>query len=840
MSRVDSFILHIAYTLGAIGLLLTLSCPLPAREAEMITSIDSLSSPTESSGVGLVLSGGGAKGIYHIGVIKALEDSGVPIDYVAGTSMGAIVAGLYAAGYSPDQMVELAVSGQIQQWLSFSIDSNYGAFYRQYRDIPSFISFRLGIEAWDKGEGIQVGDDDYIPSDYKYSSSRKDTPPRRSKASFFLPQSLIPTAQIDLALSEIYTPASVAAGEKFDSLMVPFLCVASDMVSKQAVVLTEGDLGEAVRASMALPLAFKPISKDGMLLYDGGIYDNYPWRHLQQRYSPSVMIGVICTEGENSTINENNDIINQILTLTTDKTDYRLPDGNITIERNVDVSMLDFSSSAKSIQQGYEDTMAQMDSIKLRVNRHASPELVKQRRKEFTSKQRKMLFDGYNLTGLTQNQQQYMQNSIHVTEGMFGGRERKEVMDYKELRENLYSLLAYGDFTTTYPKIKFDTLSEHYNFEMELKTKPQLELSVGGNLSSTAFNQLYLGLDYKRLGSVAQQMYMDLYLGPVYSFGVVGGRTDFYLDRPIFTDYYYTYMTKDLDHGSFGNLTEVTNVEEISERDTHFSVCFGFPTSKRSLLTLRGNVGQSQYLYDPTDFETSLQDSDSGVLFVDKTSLGYLSSKLEYKYSTLNRLLYPQSGANLSISAIGVWSRERNYQTSISSSSSTLPTDYHSWYGGQVKYEKYITPRKKKWFSLGFSLDAVYTNIEQIGNPTASVLIMPSYQPVLHNQMVFIPDFSASKYLAVGVMPTFNIIDNLLLRIGGYTMCREALDVDGLDAEIKTRTSFQYIAEAALVYHTPLGPISLAATKYDMRDWNNLYLTFNFGYAIFAPKGTFY
>lgn len=812
-----------------------------ALYSQEVTPVDS------KRGVGLVLSGGGAKGIYHIGVIKALEESGIPIDYVAGTSMGAIIAGFYAAGYSPEQMEELAVSGQIQKWLSRNIDSNYGALYRQYKELPSFVSFRLGVEGWgksnkEKGENISEIAHEQGEDGYGGDISEQESPTsKRSKASFFMPQSLISSAQIDMALSEIFTPASVVAKGDFDDLMVPFLCVASDMVSKSAVTLTSGDLGESIRASMALPMAFKPVSKDGMILFDGGIYDNYPWQALVERHNPKVIIGSICNQGDTATtIDENSDLITQLFALTTDKTNYTLPDGNVTIQRDVDVSMLDFSSSAKSIQQGYEDTMAQIDSIRLTVNEAISPELVKQKRKEFTSRQHDMLFDTYNIEGLTPSQQLYMHNSLHVTEGIASGKSRKEEMTYEELRENLYSILAYGDFTTAYPVVEFNPDTRKYSFKMELKTKPQLKLSVGGNLSSTVFNQLYVGIDYKRLGSVAQQAYADLYLGPVYTFGTVGGRTDFYLDRPIFVDYYFTSMIKDLSHGSFGCLTEVTNTEDISESDFHLSLGSGIPTSKRSLLTLRGNIGQSQYFYDPTSFDTSSSGVESNSVFVDKTTLSYLSTKLEYQYNTLNKLLYPQRGAKLTASIIGVWARENNYQTTITIPNTNLPSQDHSWYGAKVKYERYIEPKGRRWFSLGFNLDATYTNIEVIGNPTASVLIMPSYHPTVHSQMIFIPDFSASKYVAAGVMPIFNLVDKLLLRTGFHAMYRDLPIIEGLDAQTETSSNMQYLAEMALVYHTALGPISLAATKYDVRNWNNLYLTFNFGYTLFAPKGTFY
>ena len=93
--------------------------------------------------VGLVLSGGGAKGLYHIGVIKALEENGIPIDYVSGTSMGAIIAGLYAIGYTPEQMAEIFESNQIKYWMSGKIEDKYIYYFKQRRPNAAMITLRF-------------------------------------------------------------------------------------------------------------------------------------------------------------------------------------------------------------------------------------------------------------------------------------------------------------------------------------------------------------------------------------------------------------------------------------------------------------------------------------------------------------------------------------------------------------------------------------------------------------------------------------------------------------------------------------------------------------------------
>ncbi len=96
--------------------------------------------------VGLVMSGGGAKGLYHIGVIKALEENGIPIDYVSGTSMGAIVGGLYSVGKSPQEMVDLALSPQIGYWMSGKIEDKYLYYFKAMHPSAAMLTLRFGPE----------------------------------------------------------------------------------------------------------------------------------------------------------------------------------------------------------------------------------------------------------------------------------------------------------------------------------------------------------------------------------------------------------------------------------------------------------------------------------------------------------------------------------------------------------------------------------------------------------------------------------------------------------------------------------------------------------------------
>ncbi|MDH3762659.1 MAG: patatin-like phospholipase family protein [Gammaproteobacteria bacterium] len=190
--------------------------------------------------VGLVLSGGGARGFAHIGVLKILEENHIPIDYIAGTSMGAIIGGLYASGMSA---AEIEVIVNRVDWDQVFFDS----IPRQDR------SFR------------RKRDDDFALVKSK---------PGYSDGKIKLPQGLVQGESIALLLQKLALP--VATVKDFDKLSIPFRAVATDIVTGKPVVLGSGNLAQALRASMSIPAAMVPVEIEGKLLVDGGISINLP------------------------------------------------------------------------------------------------------------------------------------------------------------------------------------------------------------------------------------------------------------------------------------------------------------------------------------------------------------------------------------------------------------------------------------------------------------------------------------------------------------------------------------------------------------------------------------
>jgi NTE family protein len=227
-------------------------CLLPI--AFLLLPITSFSQETtKRPKIGLVLSGGGAKGFAHIGVLKVLEEAGVKVDYIAGTSMGAVIGGLYASGYSATQIDSIFYNTDFDELLQDYIPRSSKSFYEKRNDqmyaltLP-FDKLKIGVPiALSKGM-------------YNYNLLSKLT-------------------------------HKVRHIRDFNKLTIPFLCIATDIEKGEQVILKEGYLAQAMLASSAFPSLFSPVEIDGKLLIDGGVVNNYPVEEIR-KMGADIVIGV--------------------------------------------------------------------------------------------------------------------------------------------------------------------------------------------------------------------------------------------------------------------------------------------------------------------------------------------------------------------------------------------------------------------------------------------------------------------------------------------------------------------------------------------------------------------
>jgi NTE family protein len=279
--------------------------------------------------IGLVLSGGGAKGFAHIGVLKVLEQAHIKIDYIAGTSMGAVVGGLYASGYNATQIDSIFKNTDFDELLQDYIPRSSKSFYEKRNDqmyaltLP-FQKLKIGIPiALSKGM-------------YNYNLLSKLT-------------------------------HKVRHVRDFNKLPIPFLCIATDIEKGEQVVLNEGFLAQALLASSAFPSLFSPVEIDGKLLIDGGVVNNYPVEEIR-KLGADIVIGVDVQDDlkDRKSLKDATRILVQITNLDMIKamqekqkltTIYIKPDVK-------DYGVISFADGQEIIKKGEEATFAVYEQIK--------------------------------------------------------------------------------------------------------------------------------------------------------------------------------------------------------------------------------------------------------------------------------------------------------------------------------------------------------------------------------------------------------------------------------------------------------------------------------------------
>ncbi|WP_139673443.1 patatin-like phospholipase family protein [Pseudomonas sp. F16(2018)] len=295
----------------------------------MLTSITLHAAETTRPKIGLVLSGGAARGLAHIGVLKALEEQGVRIDAIAGTSMGAVVGGLYASGYSIAELEKLATTLDWQQALSDAPPRKDVPFRRKQDDRDFLVKQKLSF---------------------------------RDDGSLGLPLGVIQGQNLALLLESKL--AHAADVRDFDKLPIPFRAVATDITSGEKVIFRRGHLPQVIRASMSIPAVFAPVELDGRLLVDGGMTDNIPLDVVREMGVDLAIVVDIGTPLRNrKQLATVVDVLNQSITLMT----RRNSEEQLASLRREDIlvqpplsafGVTDFGRAQDMIDAGYRATRA--------------------------------------------------------------------------------------------------------------------------------------------------------------------------------------------------------------------------------------------------------------------------------------------------------------------------------------------------------------------------------------------------------------------------------------------------------------------------------------------------
>jgi len=739
-------------------------------------------------GTGLVLSGGGAKGLAHIGVIRALEEANIRIDYVSGTSMGAIIGALYAMGYTTEEMHRVVTSDEFLRWSTGAIDPEYRFSYKKPAADASM--FTLSMKKEENG-----------------------TKPK-------LQSHLIPSGVIDFAIMELTCGANAAAGNNFDNLMVPFRCIAADVYDKKAVVLSKGNLGQAVRASMAYPLYFEPMIIDSILLFDGGIYNNFPYETLVEDFNPSFIIG---SKVANRTPKPGrDDLMLQLENMIMQETNYTIPDtiGMVIETRFTGISLLDFEMADSLIEQGYRNAKSYIEKILPFVNRMDSAELVK-RRNDFKRLIPDTLFTNIYVNGITERQEEYITKLIFKEE---------QVFDIEQLKNQYFRLLSEENVAQAYPEARFNPVNGTYDLYLDFKLKEDYSLSLGGLISMTTYSQIFMGFKYHHLTDIFNMFSANIYLGQYYSSFNLAHRIMVPQKNSLLIDFVLTgnrwnYFTNE-SPALFYNISPTYAIRN----ERIFSASVGLPSGNNSLVRtgLSFSWIEDEYYQDQTISATSIPDN---------SEYFYAGTSVSFESNTLNRIQLASSGNNFFAAA----QFHTGFEFFSAGIIDTLEgnsdwTSQQGWFTVKLTNENYS--RTGNRFIIGSLFDITISNMDPGNNYTSTLVNSYKFEPTLFSRQIFGTNLRANSYIGGGIMPIFEYSRDFNFR-GGIFVFLPVKSIEMGDRGVEYGDYFEHIygvGELGIVYHTPVGPFS-AGINYFTHGENKLFYFLNFGYILFNRKG---
>jgi len=738
--------------------------------------------------IGVVLSGGGAAGLAHIGVLKALDENHIPIDYITGTSAGAMIGCMYAMGYTPAEMESLVRSKEFRNWTYGNLDQKYVFYFKKKEDNAGWAAFRLSLDS-------------------TFASN--------------LPTNIISSLPIDFALMEMTAKPASVAKNNFDSLMVPFRCIAADVEAKKSVIFKSGDLGQAVRASMSYPFYLHPISVDGRILFDGGLYNNFPTDVMYKDFYPDFIIGSNVA-GKWVAPDEDN-LISQLRAMMMSETNFSSPcENGVIITPSVnDVGLLEFDR-LQIIDSGYVAALRSMPKIKAAVTRRMSAEELAAKRQTFKSKEKELVFQNITITGVNSNQAFFVKRSL---------RHAYKQIPLEKLKKEYFRLAQDDKIRSLYPFAKYNESTGFYDLNIKVKKEKYLNAEFGGNFSNRPINEAFIGLQYSYLGKVGVEVQGNGYYGKLYSSAQAKVRLDLALKIPIYIEPSLTYNRFDFFKSS-NAFFEDNKPPYLISNDQYAEVDLCLPVRNSGKLSLGTGYGQVVEEYYQTTAFTQRDTSD-------KTYFNHYFTRLAFERNTLNKKQYANSGGFFRVSF-----RYNQGEEIFEKGSTGVPlidvpyTDrVHEFVVFKAVIDQYF--KLGKHFSFGIYGETVYSTQSNFNNYTATALSAPVFQPTPESKTLFLEDYRAHEYYAGGAKAVIPTIKNLDLRLEAYVFIPYQSLSSGPLGQAVTGKPFEtkhYVGEMALVYHTPLGPLCASVNYFDTPVQDQFSFMLHFGYILFNKR----
>ena len=427
--------------------------------------------------VGLVLSGGGAKGLAHIGVLKTLDSLGVRIDYVAGTSMGAVMGGLYATGYTGKQIDSIISATDFDLLITDDVPRKSRTFYERknaekYALTLPFNNFKIQ-----------------------------------------LPSSISRGQNVFNLLSKL--TLDVSGVEDFSKLPIPFYCIATDMLTGKEVVLDRGNLAQAISASSALPTLYQPVRLDNKLLMDGGIVNNYPILGLESK-DLDIIIGVD-VQDDLLTINKLESVSNILIQIS----NFRVAKEMVGKSKLTDIyikpevseySLVSFKEGAEIIRKGQTAITSQLEELKIIAKAQNFT-----KRKAKIPEIQKIKINDISIFGLNKYTASYVRGKLRFRTG--------ETISFDNFSKGVNNLVATNNFDSFL--YKFSPDGEGYVFSAKVtEAKNTTFIKFGAHYDQLYKSAALLNLTKKQLLLKNDVLSLDFILGDNSRYNF-----DYYIDK---------------------------------------------------------------------------------------------------------------------------------------------------------------------------------------------------------------------------------------------------------------------------------------------------------------------
>lgn len=428
--------------------------------------------------VGLVLSGGGAKGFAHIGVLKVLEEAGVKIDYIGGTSMGAVVGGLYATGYNAAQIDSIFRATNFDELINDFIPRSSKNFYEKRNDelyalVLPFDKFNIGIpQALSKGL-------------YNFNLLSRLT-------------------------------RNVRHVRDFNQLPIPFLCIGSDIETGKQVILNKGNLAHALIASSAFPSLFSPVEIDGQLLVDGGVTNNYPIDEVR-KLGADVIIGVDVQDElrDRTTLKDATKILVQITNLhSIEKMKNSVLKTDIYIKPDItEYGVISFDKGKEIVEKGEEATFAVFEKIK-ELGQNDS---IQYRKPKLRIQTDSLQIKSINITELNNFTNDYVLGKLRF--------KPESTISYKQLEAGINNINATNNFSVI--NYSLDPNGEGDDLNLNLKENPiKSYLKFGLHYDGLFKSGVLVNLSRKKTLFKNDVASLDIVLGDNYRYNF-----DYYIEN---------------------------------------------------------------------------------------------------------------------------------------------------------------------------------------------------------------------------------------------------------------------------------------------------------------------